>query len=375
MFPLFFATTQFFSDQFPLRILFGYLSISLFFIFGYEFLKSAREFASRPVSIYICSAVVFIGIVGFLQFYFDKMLFMNFMTHMRTSSSRGVTALYSEPSFYGLSCLFLIMFCDILHKMRILAMKVRLFVLLLLVLQIVVFAQSSLAIVVTFAYLLLQGWVSSGFLLKTLVSLSGVTFLYAFTFFENSSSRLLYVAKNLMTNPLAEILRDQSMNQRATDIVISFMSIIRDFPDGFFGRDASQWPIFYASELNAYPFLMQSQIASAKIMSATGALLYETGIVGAACLFSLLYYVFKKGELVHISVLIGLLLAAANALPMAFPFIGLLMGALIYSINHPTLLPTTKRQFSRPTPEALGVASSFARNWKIASRSSQSSGK
>lgn len=242
-------------------------------------------------------------LVAFIQMFVDRSFLSFIVSNFRTSSNRGVCSLTSEPSFYGYMCFFALI---ISRKFK----KDRNFYSVLLMVQIVFFAQSAVSLVylavligfVGLRYVVKMGGAKSILIIAGAVIAVPIGWVLMQKFMDGS--RIVNLITILLENPSA-LLRDQSIMDRFGDIIMSIESFLKDFglPHGF------------------ATFLREE----GRIMSGYGTLLHELGIVGLVYIF--LFY--KKIKLsFNVSYAMAITVVMFSAIQLGLP-----LFAFVLSIN------------------------------------------
>ncbi|MDA8949885.1 hypothetical protein N9H70_04355 [Pseudomonadales bacterium] len=306
------------------RSIAGYISIALIPLVFHYMLRSNYEntikFLKFAVIVYLAVALIqtFVD-ANFLSFVLNRMV--------GSGGARGVNSLSSEPTFYGLICLFLLLTVSALemtHKNKYIC---------LLLFQIIFLAQSSLAILLllifVFFYALFNLEVRSlfvGFLVF-------IVMVYIVSM-SDMEARFIHLVRQLMSNPEA-ILLDGSINSRIGNVYFSLKGFLDSYgvPNGF-----SAFPDYWSSEIVKQDILFQSApSAPIRIMSFYGAMLFELGLIGALIPVAYSIIIFKayKDNVRQVLILIFSINAILfTAVPMSFSLVGMYFGALIYKAEN-----------------------------------------
>jgi len=258
--------------------------------------------------------------------------FLDFLVLVRTSTSRGVTGLSPEPSFFGTALVYLALCLYLETKTK--PTRSEIFLIVCCIVSVVLVAKSAVGVLlIPFAVLCaVQSESRSGkrfIAVSLLVLISYALMLAVLTLIPDS--RVALVLASLVADPINLIQQDQSVSGRVSHIVYSVYLHIADhgFPHGFaqFSTDsfrlAQQLKIFFLpSEAN-------------KIMSSTGAALYELGYFGyayiaiiAACVQSSMSSGNLKAKIIRFLCLLALF---STAVPISLPIIPVLLVTLIFS--------------------------------------------
>lgn len=251
--------------------------------------------------------------VGLIQMLFNKSFLSEFVSNLRTSETRGVCSLASEPSFYGYMCYFFII---ISMKFK----KNKNFFILLNTIQILFLAQSSVSLIYIlclFILLILEKNISN-FSLKSLLFSCGIIFLSFILFFiivnYMNGTRIQDLLMKFMNDPKS-LISDESVQQRIDAITVSINSFINSFglPNGF-GKTITN---------------------SGRIMSGYGSILHELGIIGAIIIIYIFNLISKSyNRAISISILITLF----SAVQLGTPIFLFVFGYSIYEREMKSLL-------------------------------------
>jgi hypothetical protein len=324
MLPFFLSIMLVFLDDdifSSIRSILGYATICLVpIVFVYILNKHNRLF----VLTLKCATIIYL-IVGLIQLLVDRSFLSFLLNRASTSGNRGVTSLAPEPTFYGLICLFFILFfisLNIENKRR---------YILILLFQIVILAQSSMVILFILIFFFYQKLCNLKF--KTF-AFSFLSVLTALILLKNidlvgGNYRILSIIKILTENPLGVLALDDSINDRASAIYFSFKGFLDNYflPNGF-----SSYGAYMSTELPKQDVFLQSS-SNSRIMSYYGGIMYELGIIGLLIpvTFTIIIiksYVGKVRSMFLYVLFINTILF--SAIPMSFPFIGVYMACLIY---------------------------------------------
>lgn len=254
-------------------------------------------------------------VIGAIQLIYDRS-FLNFLiAGARTSSSRGVISLASEPSFYGYTIVFMMLFVLDFKKDR--------FVYLInLLVQLFLFSQSAVAILYLFIYVgiyLLSNIIKINFkqykAIIAIVTFVALTTLLAFKIYPDN--RATIIMKEFMANPMQLVQRDKSISVRVESILnplkVSFSHLL--VPHGYYNT----------FEHTGY----------SRIMSGYGAALYELGVVGLFLIVKVhliikkaIYHTNSKINAIFITIIMF------SAIQIASPIFAFYIGYCIYKSDH-----------------------------------------
>ena len=233
---------------------------------------------------------------------------------VRTSLDRGVTGLAIEPSFLGIQAIFFYIILTMTNGSRVAK--------LLCVLELVIFSQSALAIIMAaflmFAYLIRMRRIMHLILFSIAIGLS----IFFAVFVLGADSRLFHMLSMVFIDSGNLLDMDGSVSERYSHL---YLSIISSFRNIFFPMGFSQFSIVLDHEARFWV-----GESTNKIMSGLGASLFELGW------FSFPYFFLMwnlrsvgKSSVAWISV-VALCLLYSNALPLSSPFFGIILGYLIF---------------------------------------------
>lgn len=235
----------------------------------------------------------FVGLVQMLW----KKDFMKFLVPlMRTSENRGVCSLASEPSFYGYMCFFFFLIALDFEKGKWIYSVLQ-------VIQTVLLAQSTIAILYFFVYVLFCALVMlfkaskrniRNIILILSICLLGVGIILCLY----PDKRMGYLVKEMLHNPFRLITTDESVRSRFEAIIYSFSRL-------------------------GIPYFIGTKV----IMSGYGGVFYELGI------FSVLLYTYiwkiiacgyenVKKNVIPLTITVCMFSAIQIALPMLAFFLG-----------------------------------------------------
>lgn len=303
-----------------LRGILSYYSIGIITYSTYKSLKN--RFLIKRILEYSINVWFICGLIQTIY----KRNFLEFMVNgMRTSDSRGVTSLAPEPTFYGITCVFLlILVVEVVEKN-----KTKIFLEMNLLIQIFFFSKSSMTIL--FLFILI------GIIFLTKMSLKYFTFglvsvftihLFVTNFLINSRVYSLY--NKVMTKSIKNIFyEDASLNARLSHIYYSFLGSLENYllPNG-----VVEWSNFTALKEGTneyfYTFLKDE---SNRIMSGFGGIIYELGIIGIFLIIFIMCILIKG--LKHKELSIFLFIIYFSAIQISNPFLGVILGLALYNFE------------------------------------------
>mgnify|MGYP004679852907 CR=1 FL=1 len=243
-------------------------------------------------------------IVGFVQKYIRSDFGYSLTARHTTGGTRGAVSLASEPSAYGYICIFLILIALRLKK------HAKFYVLNLMI-QIIVFATSSVALVYIAVYI--AAYMLNELLfhkkyavLKTaLVAGGGIGGLWFIAKFVPPTNRMGALVNFLFHEP-QRLIQDESIVMRAEAITYSFRSFYENH--------------FLPHGMNDY-----------RLMTGVGSLIYECGFVAVIILAAIAVIIWKsypKG--INIFYTLGFLLIMFSSIPFSSPIVGFYIGQCLY---------------------------------------------
>jgi hypothetical protein len=262
---------------------------------------------------------------GLVERLYDPTLLVALIPNTSVDETRGVAGLATEPSFYGVYCLFLLLLNYISNNNNKKIMVMLLF-------QIFILAQSSVTILLLLVFIAYRA-----VLFPSLRLIMGVLFLllicvllfiYVLPYLTNL--RIASLTLNLLSQPTALLQVDKSLNARAGHVLFSILGFIDNhgLPWGFdhFNEYVNQKS---ASLKNVWLGGLSPHM---KIMSGYGAGLFELGILG---LFIPLVAVLSIFRYFRPDIRSGILFALYistimfSAIQVSLPFFGVFLGWLL----------------------------------------------
>lgn len=244
-------------------------------------------------------------IVGFIQKYYVYDFGYSILSRHTTGKTRGAVSLATEPSAYGYMCLFMIL---IVLQMK----RQVIFYTGLLLLQIVVFASSSVTIVYigvyVLAYMLNELFLKKKFALFKTVGVAGLGIggLFAIKRIVPPTNRMGALVNYLFEEP-QKIIEDESIVMRVEAITFSFESFIENnfMPHGM------------------YTF---------KIMSGIGGLFYECGFIALIILVGIGVIIYKGSHRKYrLMYLLGYMIIMFSSIPFSAPLMCFYLGVCLWS--------------------------------------------
>lgn len=236
-------------------------------------------------------------LVGFVQTVWDRSFMSAFVPLMRTSSSRGVCGLASEPSFYGYMCFFFFLFTLDFKNSRLGFMALCL-------IQTVLFARSAVSIVyflllaVMYSFSLLGSMKLSDIMTVVAIFLAILFVAYVVLVYLPETRMAVLLRRFLSAIGDAGVIDDESVQQRINAIILSL----------------SRYGVPY-------------YIGTRQIMSGFGGMIYEMGIFSLLIILPILTsirdaYPGKMGVVIAATISICML----SAIQLSSPLFGYYIG-------------------------------------------------
>ena len=332
---LFFATAMSSSiDYNVIRGFINYLGLPLLYVAFYNY------FVRYGVPIKLIIVLNFVWIFfGFIELFFPE--FMSLLSKMRTSSSRGVTSLAPEATFFGVylffSSLLFIEFKNLVNTKKILILLMINF------LAVLFLAKSSMTVlfylISLFSFLIFKFYYTLRdlkVLKKNIINFIIwpaiiLTILILFKDFL-LGTRLYALAALLFEKSIMEIvIMDGSVNSRVESVYFSLVGTYKNYfvPGGFDSFIDMRRQIFDTSETK-YFF---NRYESNKIMSWNGSIFYELGIFGIIVTVFLMKSINNKSR-GSIFYMITLFIILFSAVPVAFPLVPMVIALIVYNNNY-----------------------------------------
>jgi len=305
-----------FSTEAAIRSLVGYLSLFLIGVATHIYLKENNGISDK----YIKTVILIWFIVGAIQTFVYPNFLAFLLPRASTTFSRGVVGLATEPSYYGTVGVFLFFYS--LFKLK--SLKYTLLTLF----QIIIFAQSALAILLLLVFLLVYLIVQRKFIILGIMILLIFT---SSTFFLsiNSTSRAVILAQRaFVQDPTMIFKADASLNERLGAIYFSVKGFFLHY--GAPALFESYYQYMTAEGPKQDFFIANS---AERIMSGYGAVLFELGVVGL--LIPFIFHVailkfFRGYRRWQIIVSTCFILLMFTPVPIALPYVSFFFSFLIH---------------------------------------------
>ena len=321
-----------------IRSLMNYMTL---FVVSYVSFYALKKINGLPYGLY--KKIVYVWfIVGTIQLFvypdFLSFLIPRGNSEATMESGRGIVCLTPEPTFYGITCLILVLLAYLNFRNKP-GIKIIYWILFL---QIFIYSRSSLVIfllIATFGIYLLSSIFRND---KNKIKRIAILSIFAILFFliinwskdYITSSRFGKLFFILLENPETFILLDASVNERFIHVFFPIYGFIKDFgmPHGFGSYPNFMVECFQAPEFqHLFTDYVLQRGAPTRIMSGWGSLLYELGIIGVFLVYVLYINISTllsgQKKLIVFLLMCGILL---NAIPFSNPLIPFFIGNLIY---------------------------------------------
>lgn len=262
--------------------------------------------------------IYFIYLLGAIfQLVFPE-IFKEIFYFVRSSSSRGLTSFASEPSSFALNC-----FC-ILLSLKILGMSNKTFVINVFV--VIVFSLNSVLFVIVFlAYLVSE--ILKMNLKRTLIFISTFSFFYLLILdLELFQNLRIFRNINLLFQNPELLLLDSSLNRRLAHIIFPVLGVFHGFYI-FPNFSMAYFQDSFISLSNYYP-LFESSIGG-NIMSGSGQLIINLGILGLGVVFFIIYKILKSSKISNF-VKFSTIFVFVNAISMSWASFAILISLIFY---------------------------------------------
>lgn len=304
-----------------IRSISSYASLLFISYSSYYMLKYHDGF---PTRFYEISIVIWF-IIGLIQIAIDPSFATSLLSRdYSMNQGRGVEGLAPEPSFYGLMCIMFLLL-NYVHDNKA-------WISIILILQIVIFAKSAIAILILIimAFCYLVSNIGNRRVIFFLIGL--ITLLVAITCSDLSQYtdiRAVRLLDSMRDDPMVIFMTDRSANERYLHVYASINGFIENYG----------WPHFYESWLPYLQYVIRTNDVffwnggSPRIMSGYGAALYELGAIGLIIPFVItraLYRYYHGNSSKRIFLILSINIILFAAIQLALPIIGLLVGYLLY---------------------------------------------
>jgi hypothetical protein len=264
-------------------------------------------------------------IVGLIERLVAPSLMSALIPNMSLDSDRGVTGLATEPSFYGIYCVCLLglnYLCNNGDRKISLALLI----------QIIVLAQSSIAVLllIIFAIYWLVFFVSIRKIVLASLAVLAVLWIVADLLPQFNAMRIAQLPLDFVADPRAVLETDGSVNARFGHSLFSLLGLFDNWgaPYGF-----NHFHEYVGKKLSEIDYVWLGRLdADVKIMSGYGAALFELGAFGLlipiAIALAITRY-FRGRTRVAIFVACYVTTVMFSAIQLSLPLLGLMLGVLL----------------------------------------------
>lgn len=316
-----------------IRSLMGYISVPIFMLLSYSGFKNVN---SKLLS-WIATIWLFFGLI---QTFITRDFGSQFVSRMSTSLDRGVTSLAVEPSYYAIMCVFILIFNSIFFSLGEYSKKRYYYIFFISSIQ-VILSKSAMGIMLYGVYLLSLFIFSENFKKKIkqiiivfAISIPGMFIISQMNF---SNSRIGTLLIKLDSGIVNLILKDGSISDRLSHILVSFVSLFHSKGIGF---GLGQWNehALFISQNSGKIILEISEVnfTLGRIMSGWGTVVFELGIIGVIFMLGFVYVVFKnnnklnhKSKFLIYSVSLTVFVLMLSSVPLTYPLFGYFFGTII----------------------------------------------
>ncbi|WP_440054152.1 hypothetical protein ACSLBF_14935 [Pseudoalteromonas sp. T1lg65] len=303
-------------------------SYSFFVVFAFFYL--VKRFYVLPIKVVLFSNALWL-LAGAIQSIWGKGV-LSFLVTVRTTEDRGVTGLAPEPTYFAIF-LFFLSWVLFLEKNNINDKVYK--ALMVLNFLFIVFVAKSTMVILFFAVLFMLYFsfyiLNLRVLLGLFVCLTFTVVALPYVAILLDGTRVQGLLNFALTEPESLIRLDASINERLSHLYFSFKGFFNDygFPHGFHqfgselleGRSLSNGVFWWGNNDN-------------KIMSGTGALLYELGWLSLPFFITVGYMsvsrdCFKESMLF----LLLFLILFSSAIPLSFSLLPMVLVLLFFYFN------------------------------------------
>jgi hypothetical protein len=306
------------------RAIGNYASVSLLAIASYYVVRKDPPLALRAIEVSIYAWFV----VGLIQIVISRDFGTWLIAAARTSGGRGVVGLAVEPTMYGLICLLMLALTRLTFQG-----KKRLVLSALLVLQTIVFAQSTMSLLLLFVWgalsivvhLFSRRGLGRTALVAVVCGIAGAAVLPQILD-EVRDRRIVSLTRLIARNPGLAIAADRSAAERLSSIIVS----VKGFADGW-GRPHgfSAYSDFSAAVVASHTGSLPLFAGSSRTMSGYGSALFELGwfaLVIPLVVSTLVWSAHPGDRRSAATMVVFVNLILLTAIPLATPTIGFLLG-------------------------------------------------
>lgn len=325
-----------------MRGVFGYISVFIITYATYIIMKKDVGISK----VFLKIIILIWGIIGLIQTMVHPYFLMDIVSGgMRTTATRGVTALAPEATYYGQIVYFLLFMVLFFFENK----KDKILYSVLCLIQIFLFAKSamialilSLVLVVLVIDIIIYKW-SFKTIMRTIIVLSVIIIvLFSFGNFP-SDTRMVTSMDKIIEDPIGFFKKDASSNDRLSAIYFSFKGAFDNYllPNGF-----EKWVEYSTHAKLSSEFFWYGE--TERIMCMYGAILFELGAIGLIYLYIINRWLWelikmrRQLQKYKLTILFFVNLIFMTAVPLSTPFVGFLLGILLYHIK---ILKSKKQVF------------------------------
>lgn len=318
--PLFMSNLNFVA----LRSFFGYASFFAIFTVGYIYFKKHSELKSKYL-LWILTIYLFGAI---LQTFVDHDILHFLLPRERGYagiSGRGVESFASEPTYYGIILLFVVLFAMFSNNMHNYDRK-KIYIISFL--SLFLFSKSATVIL----YFLIAGILIMFIYMRIRYLFLLASFLLSAVFaitYIDIDYRFINLLRLLLKDPFSIITRDNSINDRFFHIYYSYLGFVDNLfiPHGF-----GHWWEYLSKMGSKNPYVVWSTGKEERIMSLFGGVLYEAGIFGLILFVIPILIIVWNANIESkrraiLSVLMTVILCS-QAIPLSAPYVPFFLGFL-----------------------------------------------
>lgn len=299
------------------RGVYPYLLFSIVMVATVDFLN----FNGNKLNVWIIYSSIFVWLcVSLIQFQNPEfaLSLISRTTGTSLSQGRGVSSLAPEPTFHGIQMLVVFILVLLLYLMRSIRSQDFHLLLGIIFFQILFFSQSAVVIVILLATI---------FLYCIFFKFRYVLFaplILLFIWHQNVGRLGIYLNRKH-----DDLLMDQSVSDRISQIFYSFYYTVTDFfiPHGF-----NSWQFINANIFSS-TLGINSISTNPRVLSLTGSILFELGILGVPLFLFILVFPFFSLRRFPITLRFGItaliFLLTLNAVPLALPCIAIVYALFI----------------------------------------------
>ncbi|XPV67635.1 MAG: hypothetical protein ACNI25_09935 [Halarcobacter sp.] len=307
-----------------IRSFLGYFSLFIISSSTYFVLKKNNGF-NYKLFIFFVYLWFFVGLV---QLFIDESFMTFLLDRYRSGGGRGVTGLAPEPTYYGTVALF-IFFISVIINYRV---KLIFFISLI---EVVFLSKSSTAILLVLVLIFIYGILNLKFKTIILYIVGAISFYffiidYLYLFQGN---RFYGVLRGILEDPLYLMTRDESVSERLFHVFFAYKGFFDNYglPNGF-----TSFKLYLTENLPIYYPYTELIKPTRTIMSGIGGIFFELGFMGFIYIFFffLLIKQAEKNFTKAMFLFLYLMIILNTSVPLTFPYIGFVIGILLYKLNH-----------------------------------------